>query len=62
MTKTRRGSKKVLHLGAPHGTDAAAIEMAVHKFGRTTTFADSSPHPIANHIGDVLAAVQMTLE
>ncbi len=122
VTKTRHVSKKVLHIGAPHGTDAAAIDMAVHKFGRTTSytvgqvksietdvtvgyetgnfifhdqiiivgsdgnpfsaagdsgslilqrgtnkavgllFAGSSTHTIANHIGDVLAALQVTLE
>jgi len=28
----------VLHIGAPAGTAAAAIDMMVHKFGRTTSY------------------------
>ena len=31
-------SKDVLHIGAPAGTDKAAIDMVVHKFGRTTSY------------------------
>jgi hypothetical protein len=31
-------SKSILHIGAPQGTAAAAIDMAVHKFGRTTGY------------------------
>jgi len=31
-------SKDVLHIGAPTGTATAAIDMAVHKFGRTTSY------------------------
>jgi hypothetical protein len=114
-------SKEVLHIGAPTGPAAAAIDMRVHKFGRTTSyrvgtiksintdvtvgyetgnfvfheqiiivgssgqafsaagdsgslilergtnkavgllFAGSSSHTIANHIGDVLQALQVTL-
>ena len=113
-------SRDILHIGAPIGTTAAAIDMRVHKFGRTTSytvgrvtstatdvtvgygagnaffedqivivgdhgpfsaggdsgslildrttnkavgllFAGSSTHTIANHIGDVLAALGVTL-
>jgi hypothetical protein len=31
-------SKNVLHIGAPAGVEAAAIDMNVHKFGRTTSY------------------------
>ena len=31
-------SKDVLHIGAPTGTADAAIDMSVHKFGRTTSY------------------------
>ena len=31
-------SKSILHIGAPTGSEAAAIDMAVHKFGRTTGY------------------------
>jgi len=31
-------SRDVLHIGAPAGTAAAAIDMMVHKFGRTTSY------------------------
>ena len=31
-------SKDVLYIGAPQGTEDAAIDMAVHKFGRTTGY------------------------
>lgn len=31
-------SKDVLHIGAPQGTADAAMDMAVHKFGRTTDY------------------------
>jgi len=31
-------SKDVLHIGPPQGTETAAIDMAVHKFGRTTGY------------------------
>ena len=113
-------SRDILHIGAPAGTAAAAIDMRVHKFGRTTSytvgrvtstatdvtvaytagnvffedqiiivgdqgsfsaggdsgslilerttnkavgllFAGSSSHTIANHIDDVLAALNVTL-
>ena len=114
-------TKEVLHIGAPTGKKKAAIDMAVHKFGRTTSytvgriisvntdvtvgyetgnfmfddqiiivgnggrpfsasgdsgslilqrgtnkavgllFAGSSTHTIANHIGDVLRALKVTL-
>ena len=114
-------SKDVLHIGAPTGPADAAIDMAVHKFGRTTSytvglvksidtdvtvgyetgnftfqeqiiivgdaghpfsaagdsgslilqratnkavallFAGSNTHTIANHIGDVLKALKVTL-
>src|SRR5207253_444992 len=30
--------KDVLHIGAPSGTVPAAIDMMVHKFGRTTSY------------------------
>jgi hypothetical protein len=30
--------KEVLHIGAPNGTAPAAIDMMVHKFGRTTSY------------------------
>ena len=30
--------KEVLHIGAPNGSAAAAIDMMVHKFGRTTSY------------------------
>ena len=30
--------RDVLHIGAPNGTAAAAIDMMVHKFGRTTSY------------------------
>lgn len=30
--------KAVLHIGAPNGTVAAALDMTVHKFGRTTSY------------------------
>lgn len=114
-------SKDVLHIGPPAGTASAALDMQVHKFGRTTSytvgritsiatdvtvnydtgnftfedqiiivgrdgspfsaagdsgslilergtntavgllFAGSSTHTIANHIDDVLAALDVTL-
>jgi len=114
-------SKDVLHIGAPAGTADAAIDMAVHKFGRTSSytvghvksidtdvtvgyetgnytfqeqiiivgtgkssfsaagdsgslilqrgsnaavgllFAGSASHTIANHIGEVLKALGMTM-
>lgn len=113
-------SRDILHIGPPAGTAAAAIDMRVHKFGRTTSytvghitsiatdvtvgyesgnftfenqiiivgdngpfsaagdsgslilerqtnnavgllFAGSSSHTIANHIGDVLQALNVTL-
>jgi hypothetical protein len=114
-------SKDVLHIGPPNGAGAAALDMIVHKFGRTTSytvgritsvdtdvtvqyetgnftfqeqiiitgsagssfsaagdsgslilergtnkviallFAGSPTHTIANHIGDVLAALGVTL-
>jgi hypothetical protein len=113
-------SRDILHIGAPAGKTAAAIDMRVHKFGRTTSytvgqitsvatdvivtyeagdvtfedqiiivgdsgsfsaagdsgslildrqtnnavgllFAGSSTHTIANHIGDVLHALGVTL-
>jgi S1-C subfamily serine protease len=31
-------SREILHVGAPQGTAAAAIDMRVHKFGRTTAY------------------------
>ena len=31
-------AREVLHIGAPNGTAAAAIDMMVHKFGRTTSY------------------------
>jgi hypothetical protein len=31
-------AKEVLHIGPPNGTAAAAIDMMVHKFGRTTSY------------------------
>jgi len=31
-------SKDILYIGPPQGTEAAAIDMAVHKFGRTTGY------------------------
>src|SRR5712691_9971695 len=31
-------SKDILHIGAPQGTAVAAIDMAVHKFGQTTSY------------------------
>ena len=121
VTRNSLVSKDVLHIGAPTGADDAAIDMAVHKFGRTTSytvgdvksidtdvtvgyetgnftfqgqiiivgrsrhpfsaagdsgslilqrgtnkavgllFAGSSSHTIANHIGDVLQALKVTL-
>lgn len=121
VTSNSLVSKDVLHIGTPTGTDDAAIDMAVHKFGRTTSytvghvksidtdvtvgyetgnftfqgqiiitgtskhsfsaagdsgslilqrgtnkavgllFAGSSSHTIANHIGDVLKALKVTL-
>ncbi|MGA2178172.1 MAG: hypothetical protein ABSH15_01125 [Verrucomicrobiota bacterium] len=121
VTANNLVSKDVLHIGASTGTDDAAIDMAVHKFGRTTSytvgqvksidtdvtvgyetgnftfqeqiiivgsaglpfsaagdsgslilqrgtnkavgllFAGSNTHTIANHIGDVLQALKVTL-
>lgn len=121
VTSNHLVSKDVLHIGAPTGTAAAAIDMAVHKFGRTTSytvgqvksidtdvtvgyetgnfifqeqiiivgssgspfsaagdsgslilqrgtnkavgllFAGSNTHTIANHLGDVLQALKVTL-
>jgi S1-C subfamily serine protease len=121
VTNNNLVSKDVLHIGAPTGVDDAAIDMAVHKFGRTTSytvghvksidtdvtvgyetgnftfqeqiiitsasghpfsasgdsgslilqrgtnkavgllFAGSSSHTIANHLGDVLRALKVTL-
>jgi len=121
VTRNKLVSKDVLHIGAPTGTADAAIDMSVHKFGRTTSytvghiksintdvtvgydtgnfvfqeqiiivgtnrhpfskagdsgslilerstnkavgllFAGSNSHTIANHIGDVLQALKVTL-
>jgi hypothetical protein len=121
VTSNNLVSKDVLHIGPPTGTDDAVIDMAVHKFGRTTSytvgqvksvdtdvtvgyetgnftfqeqiiivgssgnpfsaagdsgslilergsnkaiallFAGSTSHTIANHIGDVLQALKVTL-
>ncbi len=121
VTSNSLVSNDVLHIGAPTGADDAAIDMAVHKFGRTTSytvgnvksidtdvtvgyetgnftfqgqiiivgssntsfsaagdsgslilqrgtnkavgllFGGSSSHTIANHIGDVLQALNVTL-
>jgi S1-C subfamily serine protease len=38
VTSNNLVSKDVLHIGAPTGTADAAIDMAVHKFGRTTSY------------------------
>ncbi|HEU5247121.1 MAG TPA: hypothetical protein VFU09_08540 [Candidatus Udaeobacter sp.] len=121
VTGKKLVSKDVLHIGPPTGTTDAAIDMSVHKFGRTTSytvgqiksintdvtvsydtgnfvfqeqiiivgtsrhpfskagdsgslilerstnkavgllFAGSNSHTIANHIGDVLEALKVTL-
>jgi hypothetical protein len=121
VTGKKLVSKDVLHIGPPMGTTDAAIDMSVHKFGRTTSytvgqiksintdvtvsydtgnfvfqeqiiivgtsrhpfskagdsgslilerstnkavgllFAGSNSHTIANHIGDVLEALKVTL-
>ena len=121
VTSNSLVSKDVLHIGAPTGAADAAIDMSVHKFGRTTSytvghvksidtdvtvgyetgnftfqeqiiivgssrhpfsaagdsgslilqrgtnkavgllFAGSNTHTIANHIGDVLHALKVTL-
>jgi hypothetical protein len=31
-------ARDVLHIGAPHGTAVAALDMMVHKFGRTSSY------------------------
>jgi len=38
VTKSSLVSADVLHIGPPTGRDVAAIDMAVHKFGRTTSY------------------------
>src|SRR5207247_961461 len=38
VTSNSLVSKNVLHIGAPAGTGQAAIDMRVHKFGRTTSY------------------------
>lgn len=38
VTQNNIVSNAILHIGAPKGTSAAAIDMNVHKFGRTTGY------------------------
>ncbi len=38
--------KNVLHIGAPNGTAPAALDMMVHKFGRTTSYTLGRIHSI----------------
>jgi len=38
--------KNVLHIGAPNGTAQAALDMIVHKFGRTTSYTVGRIHSI----------------
>lgn len=38
VTSANLVSKEVLHIGAPNGSAVAAIDMSVHKFGRTTSY------------------------
>ena len=38
LTSQNIASKDVLYIGAPQGTGVATIDMAVHKFGRTTGY------------------------
>jgi hypothetical protein len=38
LTNARLASRNILFIGAPTGTTAAAKDMIVHKFGRTTSY------------------------
>ncbi|HLK04091.1 MAG TPA: hypothetical protein VKT53_06585 [Candidatus Acidoferrum sp.] len=38
VTQNNIVNNAILHIGAPKGTAAAAIDMSVHKFGRTTSY------------------------
>ena len=38
MTPQNLGIKTILYIGDPQGTATAAVDMIVHKFGRTTSY------------------------
>jgi hypothetical protein len=38
LTSSKLATRDILHIGAPSGSAAAAIDMVVHKFGRTTAY------------------------